>query len=111
MAQIRKSDRRVRPPAKTPEGREAQLGALAVDLAERQMLDGTASATVIVHYLKLMSSREKIEQERMQMQIELDKVKAEAQKSQMHSEELFSNAIAAFRSYSGDYVEEDDEEL
>ena len=30
-------------PALTPEGREKQLASLAVDLAERQLMDGTAS--------------------------------------------------------------------
>ena len=51
---------RRRPPAKTPEARENQLVSLAVDLAERQLLDGTASAQVITHYLKLATEREKL---------------------------------------------------
>ena len=54
-----------RPPAKTPEGREQQMISLAVDLAEEQLRNGTASSQVIVHYLKLASTREKLEQEKI----------------------------------------------
>jgi hypothetical protein len=53
-----------RRPATTPEARENQLISQAVDLAEKQMLEGSASAQVISHFLKLGSSREKLEQER-----------------------------------------------
>ena len=50
-----------RPPARTPEARENQLISLAVDLAEKQLSAGTASSQVITHYLKLGSSKDKIE--------------------------------------------------
>lgn len=90
-----------RPPATTPAARENQLISHAVDLAERQLLDGTASAQVISHYLKLGSSREKLEQERIAMEVELLQVKKESLASQGRIEELYSEALDAMRSYAG----------
>jgi hypothetical protein len=98
--------------ATTPEARENQMVALAVDLAERQMREGTASAQVISHYLKLGSSREKLEQERLAGENDLLKVKKAAMESASRVEELMTEAINAFRSYSGQapVSEEDDYE-
>jgi hypothetical protein len=91
-----------RRPATTPEGRENQMIALAVNLAEKQMLEGTASAQVISHYLKLGSSREQLEKERIQHENELMAVKKDAIANAANMETLFSEAIAAMRSYKGD---------
>lgn len=88
--------------ATTPDGRETQLVAAAVDLAERQLQDGTASAQVITHYLKLGSSRERLEQERMAMEVELMKAKKEGMAAMARTEELLGKALEAFRSYSGE---------
>jgi len=90
-----------RRPATTPEGRENQLIALAVDLAEKQLANGTASAQVISHYLKLGSSREKLEQERLGLENELIAQKTEAMKAAARVEELYERALGAMRSYSG----------
>ena len=99
-----------RPPATTPEARENQLIAAAVDLAERQLREGTASAQVISHYLKLGSSREKLEQERLAQEVDLLKIKAEAIASAKRVEELYSEAMNAFRAYSGqDPLDDEDE--
>lgn len=92
---------RRRPAARTPKERENQLIAQAVDLAERQIAQGTASAQVISHYLKLGSSREKLEQERIANEVELLKIKRETLASQQRVEELYREAMDAFRSYSG----------
>lgn len=105
MATRRVSDSKVtrsrRPPATTPEERENQLIAKAVDLAERQLEDGTASAQVITHYLKLGSSREQLEQERIAAEVELAKAKMENMASAARVEELYGEAINAMRRYSG----------
>lgn len=90
-----------RRPATTPEGRENQLVSLAVELAEKQMREGTASAQVITHYLKLGSSREKLEQERLAQENELLRAKTEALVSQKDREEVYLNALNAMRSYKG----------
>ncbi len=95
------SRRTRRPPATTPEGRENQMISLAVELAEKQLAEGTASAQVISHYLKLGSSREKLEQERLARENELLKAKTDVIASQKRVEELYVNALNAMRSYAG----------
>lgn len=90
-----------RKPATTPEGRENQMVALAVDLAEKQLREGTASAQVISHYLKLGSTREQLEQERLMRENELLTVKVETMASAKRVEELYRSALDAMRSYSG----------
>ena len=93
--------RRRRPPSTTPEGRENQLVAKAVDLAEKQLEQGTASAQVISHYLKLGSSRERLEQERLTMEVSLLEAKREQMASAVRVEELYGAAINAMRAYAG----------
>lgn len=107
MAEAKKSKRPSRPPAKTPEARENQLISAAVDLAEKQIAEGTASAAVITHYLKLGSSREKIEQERLRMQVELDQAKTQAMASEKKNEQMMEEAMRAFRAYHGEDVMDD----
>ena len=87
--------------ATTPEGRENQMVSLAVDLAEQQLRAGTASAQVISHYLKLGSTREMLEQQRLAGENELLKAKVDALASASRIEELIANAITAMRSYTG----------
>jgi hypothetical protein len=90
-----------RPPATTPEGRENQLVALAVDLAEKQLSEGTASSQTISHYLKLGSTREKLEQERLAHENDLLRAKIETLSSMRRVEELYETALNAMRSYAG----------
>ena len=90
-----------RPPATTPMGRELQLISQAVDLAERQLSEGTASAQVITHYLKLGSSREILEQERIRQEVDLLKAKAELMASQQLRDEMYAEALNAMRAYNG----------
>ena len=96
-----------RPPATSPDARENELIALATDAAERQIREGTASSQVITHYLKLGSSREALEQERLRREVEVLEKKVEEMASARRVEELMSEAIEAFRSYSGQDPEED----
>lgn len=88
-------------PATTPEGRENQMIALAVDLAEQQLRDGTASSQVITHYLKMGSARERLEREMMEEKKKLLEAKTEAVNSAKRTEELYAKALNAMRSYSG----------
>ena len=75
--------------------------ALAVDLAEKQLLEGTASSQVITHYLKLGTMKEKIERDILEKQKELITAKTEALKSQKRVEELYAEALTAMRRYNG----------
>ena len=88
-------------PALTPEARENQLISLAVDLAERQMREGTASSQVITHYLKLGSTREKLERERLEEENKLLRAKTKALEDQKELKELYADALKAMRNYSG----------
>lgn len=91
-----------RKPATTPEGRENEMVSLAHDLAEEQIRNGTASSQVITHFLKLGSTRERLEQQRLEHENELTRVKIEAIESQKRVEELYMEALTAMRSYAGD---------
>ena len=99
-----------RRPASTPDAREDQMIELADQLAERQLREGTASAQVITHFLKLGSSRERLEQEKLKLETKLVEAKTEAIAGQARQEELFAKAIKAMRSYQGEPVEEDGED-
>lgn len=103
------SQKRRRPPATSPEARENQLISLAVDLAEEQLLNGTASAQVITHYLKLGTTRASLEREKLVRENALLAAKTENLQSQKRYEELFENAIKAMKSYSGSSEESDED--
>lgn len=103
---ISSSSSRPRRPALTPEARENQMIALAVDLAEKQLQEGTASSQVITHYLKLGSTKERIEKEILEKQKELISAKTEQIQSAKRIEELYTNALNAMRNYSGQDGEE-----
>ena len=100
-------------PAITPEAREDQLICLATDLAERQLREGTASSQVISHYLKLGSTRERLERERLEVENEMLRAKTESLQSSKKVENLYMQALNAMRRYSGqeseDNYDEDDE--
>ena len=101
---------KTRRPAFTPEGREGQMIALAVDLAEKQLMEGTASSQVITHYLKLGSTKANLEREKLASENELTKAKIEAIQSQKRIEELYADAIKAMKEYSGNGGSNEDEE-
>lgn len=103
------ADRPKMRPALTPESRENQMIALAVDRAEEQLRDGTASSQLICHYLKLGTSRAKLETELLKSEVELKKAKTESLQSMKRMEELYTNAIRAMREYGGHGSSEDDE--
>ena len=98
-------------PALTPEARENQLIALAVDLVEQRLQDGTASSQETTHFLKLGSMKNRLEMEKIKRENELLEAKVENLKSQAREEELFAKVIDAMRSYSGQggEIEEDEE--
>lgn len=88
-------------PGLTPESRENQLISLAIDLAERQLREGTASSQVISHFLKLGSTNNMLEKTILEKQTALLTAKTESIKSGKVIEELYANALAAMRKYSG----------
>lgn len=111
MANVRKNDKKPQKkykPAEDPKLREDQLISLAIDRAEKQLKDGTASSQIIAHFLKQGSARERLEKERLQTENELLKAKIEALKSQERSEEMYSRVLKALSTYTGkDFGEEE----
>lgn len=87
--------------AMTPEARENQMISYAMDLAEQQILDGTASSQVITHFLKLGTERERLEREKLAKENELLKAKAHALESGEEMKTMYEEAIKAMRTYSG----------
>ena len=111
MAKAKKADsakttRKIRP-ALTPEARENQMIALAVDLVEQRLLDGTASSQETTHFLKLGSMKNRLEMEKLQEENRLLKARTEALQSAKRVEELYSEAIKAMRRYSGQGSDDD----
>lgn len=94
------------PVATTPEGRENQLIAAAYDLAEERILSKTASAAEIVHFLKMGSTKERLEREILTEQRKLVTAKTESLESAKKIEEIYQNAIDAMKRYSGHIDEE-----
>lgn len=103
------STKKIRP-ALTPEARENQMIALAIDLVERRLIEGTASSQETTHFLKLASSKAKLEKERAVLENELIRAKTEQLRSQERIEELYANAIKAMSRYNGHTSSEEDEE-
>ena len=99
MAKVDRSMRR--PPATTPEGREQQLTALAMDAIETRIRNGTASAQELTYLAKLGSPTSRLERKILEQQHELLVAKTAALKSQERVEELYENALSAMRAYSG----------
>ena len=94
-------------PALTPESRENQMAALAMDLVEQRLRDGTASSQETTHFLKLVSSKAKLENERMRLETELVAAKTKALSDAKEIKVLYEEALKAMRRYGGQG--EDDE--
>ena len=94
------SDRKPRP-ALSPEARENQLIAKAYDLVEQRLEDGTATSQETTHFLKLGSTKARLELEKLRKETDVLVAKKEAYESSKRIEELYANAMEAMRSYSG----------
>ena len=112
MAKVKSSSssdgqNRIRP-ALSVENREMQLGSLAVDLAEKQLREGTASSQIITHYLKAVSQREQLELERLRSENEMLRAKTKAIASAEDQKILLEKALKAFTEYAGEASDDDD---
>lgn len=110
MAKSTETNRKKRPPARTPEARENQLIALAMDLAEEKLMDGSASNSLIVHYLKLGTTKERLEKELMEKQMKKLDAQTESIESSKRVEEMYAKALDAMRLYSGQNPYNDEDE-
>lgn len=112
MGRSRKTDTPLRstvaPPAMTEEGRESRLVSLAYDLVEQRLRDGTATSAETTAILRLGTSRARLEKEKLEQEVRLAAAKTSAIESNKHVEEMMEQALKAFRSYSGNDEEGDD---
>lgn len=104
MAKVKTSNSNPLPPLRpglTPESREMQMAALAMDLVEQRLRDGTASSQETTHFLKLISSKAKLEQRRLELENELIAAKTKALADAEEIKVLYEDAIKAMRRYGG----------
>ena len=87
--------------ASTPEGRENEMIMLAYQEVERRIRDHTATSQELCHFLKMGSEKERLEREKLEVEMELQRVKADSIESGKRMEELYNNAIAAMKLYGG----------
>ena len=99
------------PRARTPEAREEQLAALAYDLAEQQFLDGSASSQVIVHFLKVGSTLQKQELQKMKQETLLVEAKVKDLANVEEMKKLYVDAMDAMRGYAGKDQGQDDSNI
>lgn len=97
-------------PARTVEGREQQMMALAMDLAERKLRDGTASNQLICHFLKQATVQAELEKEKIKAEVELRKAQVKSIHDQKNMEEAYNKAIEALKTYQGIKDEDDYED-
>lgn len=94
-------EKRKMKPALTPEAREQQLIYLAMEAAEKQLRDGTASSQVITHFLKLATEKEQLEREKLQRENNVLEKKAKAYENAENIQALYEDAINAMKGYAG----------
>lgn len=103
------NDLSLRPPL-TPDAKEQQMISLAMDLVEKRLRDGSASSQETTHFLKLATPKAQLEQRRLEAETEMIIAKKESLQSQQRSEEMFREAIEAFRRYSGQNDQDEPDE-
>ena len=97
-------------PARTPEEQEQIMINLSMKQAEKMLRDGKAPSQIVVHFLKLATEKAKYENRKLKAETEMLVSKSDLMKAQQRSEELYEQAISAFKSYGGMDVESDDME-
>lgn len=113
MARIKAANSEIKPklrPALSPEARENQMAALAMDLVEQRLRDGTASSQETTHFLKLVSSKARLEQEKLKLENELTAAKTKALANAEEIKVLYEEALKAMRRYGGHGSDDDEYE-
>jgi hypothetical protein len=105
-----KQKRRGQAPGTSIESRENQIIRLAYDLVEKRIRNGTATSQEVTQFVKMGSSSAQLERTKLERENQLLEAKAEALRSQKKIEELYANAMKAFRTYSGQEEIEDEDD-
>ena len=99
------------PPASSDEERTLQMGSLAMDLAEMRMRQRIASSAEILYFIKAASPEARLERTKLEEETKLIQARVADIERSKNTEELYSQAIAAFQEYRGiDYDEDGDED-
>lgn len=106
-----KVSKRPRRRAQTPEERENYLISLALDRVEERMLNGTASGQEYVQFIRMASSKARAENEKLKLELDLVRAKTDNLRLQQKNEEMYTNALAAFKRYSGASDDNDEEDI
>jgi len=88
-------------PAMSSETRESQLSSLAYDLVEQRMRDGTATSQETCYFLKLANPNQKLERVKKEKEIELLDAKIGQIQAARKMDEVYMEAINAFKLYEG----------
>ena len=89
------------------EVREKTIINKAINMAEEQIDNRTASSQVLVHFLKLGTVMARLELERLENENELLRAKKESIQSQSENKDLLSKVLAAMRLYTGQDSDDD----
>ena len=115
MAGVRKrSDQpcvRRRAPAIGSAEREQQLISMAMDRAEQKFMDGTASDSLTIHFLRLATTKAELEKKKIEKEILQLGAKTDAIQSTARIEELYLGAMEAMKRYGGSINRDDSEDL
>lgn len=107
-ARVKSNDTYDRPPALTPELAEQRCIEESFKLAEAQLKAGTASPSVITHFLKMGAERARLENKKLEADIELLSTKNTSIRNAEVSAETYAKAMEAFKTYAGIDDGEDD---
>ena len=113
MARLKTTNSEIKPklrPAIDPDTRENQMAALAMDLVEQRLRDGTASSQETTHFLKLVSSKARLEQEKLRLENDLTAAKTKALANAEEIKVLYEEALKAMRRYGGHGGDDDEYE-
>jgi hypothetical protein len=89
------------PPAKTQEGRDAQMIDLAYGLVEQRLRDGTASSQETVHFLRLATEKTRLEEEKLRYEAALLETKKEAIEDAKRQDSDYATVIQYLKIYQG----------
>lgn len=89
-------------PAASPFARDMQLKNRAVELAEQQIRDGTASSQIITHFLKMDPEKERLEHQKLEEEVKLLQAKTKAYENAEESKKMYDEAIKAILEYNGE---------
>lgn len=96
-------------PGISPADHEEKMIGLAMNLVEQRLRDGTATSQETTFWLRLAAQREQdaINREMMEKQMALMEAKIQSLQASDRMEQLITDAMEAFKRYSG-YSDDDD---